>query len=410
MIFMLPQEFLQQKFREYYSKSEISSIENVHEREFGIGEFGKKISQRHLAFRTQAEFNSFLKNFSPFFVSYSLAFYQFPERKPMTAKNLLKADIVYEFDSDDIKTECKKEHDAWKCDSCGTSGKGSIQNCTNCGSSVKVEQWVCEECLDAVKKQVFRLLNFLEKDFGLSEGISLNFSGNKGFHVHVRNEAFRKISHKARIELLDYLTSSQINPKFLGFETEGKRIIAPKYSEAMGWAKKLLDSLIELFESNNSERLAVNANISAREAEKILLKKQEIIDDMKKGILLQFFPAFTKSEKFWNDLMTGIIKEESLRIDRQTSVDLFKIIRVPETIHGSTGLVAKTLSASELKKYNAFNECVAFSNTPIKVHVLNVPKFELKKQKFGPYNNEIIEVPEFAGIFLLASGKADQII
>ena len=86
---MLPQEFLSQKFKEYYSNHEVVSVENVHEREFGIGEFGKKISQRHLAFRNEKEFNSFLKNFSPFFVSYSLAFYQFPERKPMTAKKLL---------------------------------------------------------------------------------------------------------------------------------------------------------------------------------------------------------------------------------------------------------------------------------------------------------------------------------
>lgn len=408
---MLPQEFLQQKFREYYSQHEVNSVESPQEREFGIGEFGKKISQRHLAFRTQAEFNQFLKSFAPFFVSYSLAFYQFPERKPMTAKNLLKADIVYEFDSDDIKTDCKKDHDSWQCDSCGAKGNGSIQNCTNCGSSVKVMQWVCEECLNAVKKQVFQLLNFLEKDFGISEGIALNFSGNKGFHVHVRNQLLQKISHKARIELLDYLTSSQLNPKFLGFGVDGKKILAPKEAEAMGWAKKLLNSLIELFESNKAERLAVNANISSREAEKILLQRREVIDNMKKGLLQQFsFFSFVKNEKFWNDLMQGIIKEESLRIDRQTSVDLFKIIRVPETIHGSTGFVAKTLAVEELKNFNAFNECVVFSEKSIKIRALNVPKFELRRQKFGPYNNEVIEVPEFAAIFLLANERANEII
>ena len=404
---MQPEQFLKQRFKEYYSRKEIDSVEKVNEREFGIGEFGKKISQRHLAFRNPKEFNSFLQSMSPLFVSYSLAFYQFPERKPMTAKNLLKADIVYEFDSDDIKTECKKVHDSWVCESCGKNGKGSVQNCSNCGSGVRKEQWVCIECLNAVKKQVFVLLDFLEKDFGLSEGIGLNFSGNKGFHVHIRSEGLRELSHKARIELLDYLTSTQLNPSFLGFRSEGKRILCPRQSEAFGWSKRLLESLIELFESNDAEILAGNAGISFREAERILLQKKEIIDNMKKGILQQFSGSLPKNEKFWNSLLESIIREQALRIDRQTSVDLYKIIRVPDSLHGSTGLIAKTFPINELKEFNAFNECIAFSEKPIKIQAKIVPKFELKNQSFGPFNNEEIQLPEHAAVYLIAGGKAE---
>jgi DNA primase small subunit len=397
--------FLRKKFREYYLNSFINSVSEIDKREFGIGFFGQKISQRHLSFSSLNELNSFLKRETPFFISYSTAYYEFPSARPMDAKKLLKADIVYEFDSDDIKTPCKEKHDSWQC-KCGANGKGIVEECSKCGEKVKVEEWVCLDCLKAVKKQLFRLISFLENDFGFTNGIELNFSGSKGFHLHLKNKEIQFLSNNARIELLDFLTANGLSLEFLGFERKGKTFILPKLETAKGWSKKILIALIELFENPDPEKIAVMGKTTFRNAQKIVQQKEKIVNSIKKGFLL---PLLSNSERFWNSIISEIIDDLKLDLDRQTSADLKKLIRVPDTIHGSTGLIAKRLSLDELKDFNPLNEAIVFSTNPIKIFVERAPKFFLGGSHFGPFKREEVELPEFAAVFLMARGVANAI-
>ena len=94
-------EFLEKKFGEYYLKNKIT-LESIETREFGFGVFGRKIANRNLNFVNEAEMNRFLREQKPLFFSYSNAYYKFPDRKPMVNKELIKADIIYEFDADDL--------------------------------------------------------------------------------------------------------------------------------------------------------------------------------------------------------------------------------------------------------------------------------------------------------------------
>ena len=76
---MNSQEFLKQKFKEYYSSHEVDTVPDMETREFGCGEFGKKISRRHLFFQNKQQLNNFLKTDVPFYISYSTAYYEFPD-------------------------------------------------------------------------------------------------------------------------------------------------------------------------------------------------------------------------------------------------------------------------------------------------------------------------------------------
>ena len=397
------EQFLLQRFREYYKKTFVSEPPALEQREFGIGTFGKKISNRHLSFGDREDFNSFLREETPFFVSYSAAYYEEPWRTPMQAKGLLGADLVYEFDADDIKTECKKEHDSWQC-SCGAQGKGAIESCTACGKPVKTEQWVCPKCLSAVKKQVFRLLDFLQDDFGFQEGLEINFSGSKGYHIHVRSDSIKSLSQSARAELIDYLMGNGILPENIGFFEQNRMLFCPKPG-ALGWAKRLQVALADFVSNADSEHFAVAAGTTHKLAEKILSERKKLSEQIQKGFLPQLRSA--KNREFWDNIVKYLLEREKLDIDRQTSIDLYKIIRVPETLHGSTGLAAKKLSFNNLSEFNPLNDAVVFSEKPVKLRIKKTPCFFLKEKQFGPFENETVELPEYAAVFLLARNSAE---
>ncbi|MBN1941598.1 MAG: hypothetical protein JW772_05445 [Candidatus Diapherotrites archaeon] len=398
------QSFLYKNFSEYYKKNEITEPPMPERREFGIGEYGKKITQRHLSFSGSREFNDFLQKTAPFYVSYSAAFYEKPAARPMSAKQLLGADIVYEFDADDIKTECKKDHDSWVCPKCGSSGKGSVAACTECGSPAKIEQWFCNSCLGEAKKQVFKLTEFLENDLGFSDGIKINFSGSAGYHIHLRSKKIHSLKQSARIELLDYLTATKIDFHSLGFAEEGRLLHFPK-KENFAWAKRLASGLKKMIEESDSEKIAAIAGMQHSRVKAFLQNKKTILGHMDKGILFAY-PG-KKNREFWFSLLEHVLSTQKLDIDRQTSIDLNKIIRVPDTIHGSTGLVAKTIPMDCLQGFKPFADALAFEKTPsIKVLINSAPKFSLGSESFGPFENTQTELPLHAAIYLVAKQAA----
>ncbi len=398
-------DFLQKKFSSYYRENFVDSVPEIAAREFGYGVFGKKIISRHYSFASSKEFNYFLREQTPFFVSYSPALYEFPAKRPMEKKNYLKSDLIYEFDADDIKTDCKQNHDSWKCAECKTQGNGLVDNCPSCGSnSIEKTEWICNKCLDATKKQTLKLIDFLEKDFNFTEGISLNFSGSKGYHIHLRNEKIQGMSQPARIELLDFLTAKDLKLEELGFVYSKQKMLCMKEENAFGWSKKLLVVLKEMIEKEQTEEISALGNARTSTVKRFLEKKELILKGIKNGFL---FPFGSKSKKFWETLLLNLVEKEKLFVDRQTSMDLYKIIRVPETIHGSTGLLGKAFEKEKLKEFKPLDESIIFSSNSLKVFVKETPKFYLNGENFGPFNSEEVILPEFAAIYLMARNSAE---
>src|SRR5271157_5126303 len=151
-------------FASYYEQAEFH-IPGIEKREFGIGNL-KKIDARHLNFASAGEFRRYLCNNTPLFVSHSTAYYEFPGATPIQKKVWKGADLVFDLD---IHAEGKF------------------------GAYAK---------LDEVKGDLERLVNdFIINDFGISkENISMNFSGNRGYHVHVSDPAFLPLGGDERRE------------------------------------------------------------------------------------------------------------------------------------------------------------------------------------------------------------------
>ncbi|MEM0359934.1 MAG: DNA primase small subunit domain-containing protein [Candidatus Diapherotrites archaeon] len=403
--------FLKNAFRSYYEKKQISILECA-KREFGIGDFGKKIVKRHMSFSNENELNLFLRKEVPPYISYSAAYYEKPSARPMDSKGFLGADLVYEFDADDIETKCKEKHDFWQCsnEKCNASGKGAVIECPKCGSGVKTEQWFCKECLDETKKQALRLIELLSSELGFSEGISVNFSGKAGYHLHVRNSEVKGLSQQARTELIDYLTLNGIDLEAHGFgRLDMSTLSCPVLSQSSGIAKRFMERLVSFIRDWNPEKLAVHGNLNKKQSAFLVKNRKIILEKMSQGILFPIDASKPEtSQKFWHLLIEEALREESiaLNIDRQTSIDIHKILRVPDSIHGGTGLIAKTVSLDELKAFDPFKEAVAFFGTPVKVFINKAPEFSLGGERFKAFEQESQELSLSAAIFLVAAGKA----
>jgi len=400
---MTEEQFLQKKFREYYVKNFVKEPPSIEKREFGFGVFGKKISERHFAFKNSAGFNSFLRNEVPFFASCSPAYYEFPDATPMDAKRFLGSDLVWEFDADDFKTACAESHTLWKCPKCGLNGKGRLQYCTACGEKTVLDEWVCPECLQEVRKQALELIEWLRNDLGFSEGLGVNFSGSKGFHIHLRSESIFRIPQSGRVELLNYLTAHELDLNSLGFLAGTSRLSSVSLQKSKGWQKKILQKTVHVLESADALQLHSLTNLREKEAQQFLEQRSKVLQELTQGRLYNFGK---KSQDFWRMLFEHCIEGLKLRIDRQTSVDLAKIVRVPETLHGSTGLLAKKIPLDSLKSFDALSETIVFSSNPVKLFVERAPRFFLNGEWFEALEGQEIELPEFAAVFLLAKQAA----
>jgi DNA primase small subunit len=369
-------DFMRKNFAKYYSNNFVDSVPGVEFREFGFGVFKRKIANRNMSFVSSKEMNSFLREDVPLFFSYSNSYYKYPASTPMNTKEWIKADIIYEFDADELGLDVPQINGA---------------------------QWFAKEHLDEAKKQVFRLLDFLEKDFGFSkDGLSINFSGKAGFHVHLRSSEIQNLNKRARIELVDYLTAQNMDLVNLGFDLTLNPISCP-INKGL-WSNRIKDG-IKSFLDKDPKEISKITSLSVKKSAALVAEKQKLIEGMNRGTL--FSVDAKKSKAFWQSVLDYVIFKEKIPIDRQTSTDLHKIIRVPETLHGDTGLLAKTISLDKLKEFDSFKDAVVFPSSEIvRLFISKAPKFSLGGESFGPFENSNEELPLFVALFLIGKGAA----
>jgi DNA primase small subunit len=403
------EEYLTSKIKEYYEKTFIE-INDVERYEFGYGVYNRKIANRNIQFKDNYDLNEFLRNKTPFYLSKSIAKYEYPEASPTTAKNMLESDFMFEFDADDIPTACKKIHDSWFCEKCGAEGKGHIMKCPECNYKTKLSEWICDKCLDATKKQTKRLIKILIDELGFKEEeLSINFSGHKGYHIYISSNKIKHLKKNERLELIDYISESGLNFKEIGFVENNKGSLVYKglnYGKGIKYLN-LVKAIITDANSENIEEYLLE-NTSKIVINKLLKNKLEIITLLDKN---EFYKLKTKSEDIWYTFLEKIKEKQKLYIDKQTTIDIYKILRVPNTIHGGAMLLAKTIELSKLDEFNPFEDAKLPSNEKtLKIHLKKVPKLLLNRTYYGPYNNEIVELPYEVGLYLVAKGAGNEII
>lgn len=381
---MLDQKlFVESLIRKYYRIAKNVIPNHVEQREFGFGGFETRIAVRHVGFRNDQRFREYLIKNTPLNVDYSQAYYRYPDATPIENKGLLGAELVFDLDSTEMDLDCQKRH-----------GK----------------QWVCDNCLASVKKEAIKLIeDFLVPDFGFSENeININFSGNRGYHLHIDNEETRQLSGGARKQIVNYVSGSEMDFKEF-FPTAGRKgtaLLGPKPTDS-GWSGKIARKVI------SSVELGIDAiselGVDRQDASRLYKKRALLEMGIRNGNWDMVY--IKKKDAFWSNVVKNEAVAQSDRIDRNVTSDITHLIRLPNTIHGSSGLLAKSIGSKvSLEKFDPLRDAILFKKGELRIKAeTSVPTFIMNSKSFGPFESQEAWVPKYVGIYLSLKGLATMI-
>ena len=112
-------------------------------------------------------------------------------------------------------------------------------------------------CLGAAKHEAQKLIDILIQDFGYSpsEEMTVNFSGNRGYHVHVRSPNARGLDQLARREVVDYILGIGIQAEFQGLI--GRRTASNQAVRHGGWRGRSTKALYDFVAAATQEDVKV---------------------------------------------------------------------------------------------------------------------------------------------------------
>jgi DNA primase small subunit len=105
-------------------------------------------------------------------------------------------------------------------------------------------------------------------------------------------------------------------------------------------------------------------------------------------------------------LATKAVAKKSARIDSVVTTDVHRLIRLPGTLNGHTGLLAMNVVREKLDEFDPFREAIVFQGS-MKIRVKDSPRFELGDGRYGPFENEKVELPSYAAMLLLCKRRAE---
>ena len=379
----------------------------IQNREFAFSFWNTSGMYRHVKLNKISELKNYLKDNIFRHVYLSGAYYQYPNGLSMTQKEWLGMDFLIDIDADHFMTPCKFKHDSWTCRSCGKKGKGPSPEKCKCDSiSFDEITWICDECLEASKKEVIKFIDIFLPDYSIPlDSITIHFSGNRGYHIIIDSEDMRSLGQIERREFVDYLTGTGLNLRSNGIKNIGAKISGPT-REAFGWGKYIYNGTVKLI--NNCESGSLDdLNISKINREKIINNKDTILNELK----LSDPKIKSVSSIIWKKLIKYVIDNLSLKIDIPVSIDLHRLIRFVNSLHGKTGFQVQAIKIDKLDDFDPFSDAIAFSNNVnIMVKMKKCPEFRIEDKNYGPYDeNQKIELPLPAAIYVLCKGIATYI-
>ena len=406
----LSQTFIRDNFADYYKQNSTSILppSSLERREFGFL-LEQRVMVRHKGFINADSLRSSLCAVVPSDVYYSSAYYERPEEK-MKAKGWLGADLVFDIDADHIPTPCATIHDLWVCTGCGASGKGEHPKKCSCGGTkFKEKPWPCEICLEASKVEAIKLVDVLTDDFGFSSKVvTVAFSGHRGYHVHVESESIRGLDSLARKEIVDYVMGIGLEAEFHGIVKNAsptRRVSGPDLNDR-GWRGRIAKGTYDFLLSASKEEL-MRIGLKTRHVNSLIKHRNAILESWSEkgpwGIIKNI------SLETWRKIAQYGMDKQSVKIDTVVTPDINRLIRLPNSLHGKTGLKKVEFPVTHIEDFDPLKSAVAFKTGEVTVHVSTVPQFRVEDEIYGPFEGEKVELPTAAALMLLCKGMAEVV-
>ena len=110
----------------------------------------------------------------------------------------------------------------------------------------------------------------------------------------------------------------------------------------------------------------------------------------------------------WKSLSMKAVDRRSAKIDTVVTTDVHRLIRLPGTLNGHTGLLTMQVPRERLDEFDPFRDSLAFQGE-MRIRVIDSPRFQLAERQFGPYLNEEVELPSYAAMLLLCKRRAEPV-
>jgi len=381
--------YLRGRFGDYYRRAEVVEPPAADRREWGYIPWsrGSTTMVRHQSLLDMGDVGTFLAERRPRHVYFSAGRYRDPGADTMAEKGWEGSDLIFDLDADHLP-------------------------------SVDPDADSLAEMLEACKDALRRLLDFLSEDFGFSD-LSVVFSGGRGYHVHVRDPGVRTLSREARRDVVDYVRGIDVEFEALsrtvtvagefGRSTPAENTFLPT---AGGWGAhahhvlmERVDELRDLPEDEALARLREYDGIG----EKLAARTLEAIRNRYDAIAEGNVSVHNGVEKLARESLSAAIERESAAIDEPVTTDTHRLIRLPGSLHGGTGLRVTPIEIDDLDGFDPLADAVpeVFAGHEIAVRGDGGPPVEVGGQTFT-VPADVIRLPEYAGVFLMARGRAEK--
>jgi DNA primase small subunit len=396
--------FIAEQFQNWYrhNSSMIPAPMDIVKREFAFIQFYGRGIRRHIALPTEIELRKYLRNYPPMHAYHSSSYYRDP-KADMAQKGWEGADLVFDIDADHFDLSCQKVHDRWWCKNCTKKGVGSPPEICQCGKAQFInEAWLCEKCLQAAKYETQKLLDILITDFGVKvEYLQTNFSGNRGYHVHVQSDNYKQLDQNGRREIVDYIMATGLEAEYQGFSRRNRGVKSSL--AAGGWRGRTVRAIydyLSVASDNDIQELKMGRNATKN----LLSRRDDILETLIKKHPSNILPFI--DPKSLEKLLAVVIKLQASEIDTVVTTDIHRLIRMPKTLHGKTGWQVQTIPYGQLPNYDPFTKAVIIKGPMIKLEFKHAPKIKILDIMYGPYEEEEAELPLEAALFFLCKKGA----
>jgi DNA primase small subunit len=397
-------KFVQYYFKQWYSiNNQIIQppTDQVH-REFAFLGFTGRGMHRHIKLSTPSELQRYLRQNSPAHSFHSSSYYEFPDAD-MAKKGWLGADLVFDIDADHFELSCQKNHDKWRCINCDKQNLGKPPEICECGrAQFETQSWLCDNCLQAAKYETQKLIDILIQDMGFTPNdLTVNFSGNRGYHVHVKTPKIKDLDQNARREIVDYIMAIGLEPEYHGFSTP-KRGSSTTLS-SKGWRARTGKALYDYISECSNDDIK-ELKLSRKTTNNIINGKDKILQILVQKHPSQLLPLIDR--KSLKIITSKAIKFQASSIDSVVTTDINRLIRLQNTLHGKSGWQVQQIPFGSLSDYDPMVSAVCIKGPPVKLRFRWAPKIKINNSEYGPYENEVAELPLEAALFFLAKKGA----
>jgi DNA primase small subunit len=285
--------------------------------------------------------------------------------------------------------------------------------------------------LARVKVEMIRLLDeYILGDLGFEERhLKIVFSGGRGYHAHITDPRALILRSHERREIVDYIIGTDLSIDWLlpeetrvgirtptGTRALGRRNLPPP--NAGGWRgklrpglKSLLDEMEVLGPTLARERYASLRGLKEEAVtslfEDLFLGKpgrrgRDLI--LEKGNLAN---VRDRNLDVFIALLQGELKPRLAgEVDEPVTSDIKRLIRMPYSLHGKTGLRVLPMKRSELDDFDPLRDAVpdVLSDEPVSLRMSKRVDLRLRNERFVLEGD--VEVPEFAALFLICRREA----